>query len=344
MDDQDIEITEPTPESQSLQEDNGNIPGNALTEYCDPNRCHDNDKEDNQADVLPKLHNTLFKPPNVDDAENRTVLATGMSSLYCDVSRLPPLPLPRLKIRRQESNVGTTVVIGLALFIVGMTHGVALTAVGGIPKGSTLWWTFLVMVYTETGIALLCLIGLWVADPGVVARSPETCFPIPIQCEPWIQAHVDGKPETVEPPTEQYIGSSNPSTPGDTYCVRCLVWRRFKHSTSYFHCMVCQRCVMHFDHHCSVFGRCIAGNLCHGNYKFFVMIIAMGSVGYLTCMISLLWSLSLRFKPQIVIPVVLACAWIITAIFMGRSCRGLCWSCQALALRMIECIRTLIRL
>lgn len=295
---------------------------------------------------LPKIQNTLFKPPqNENEPENKTALDCGMSSLIVDISKLPPLANPNYSMIRQESNVGITVVLFLSLAFIGVTHGISLAAVGGIEKHSPTWWTFFILVYGETGIALLCLLGLMLVDPGVVKRSPENCFPIPMQCEAWIQAHVDDDAPKVEPPPEYYIASSNPSTPGDTYCRRCLLWRRFKHSNKYFHCSICQRCVAEFDHHCSVFGRCIGGTLLSrtGNYKFFVTIVAMGFAGYLTSIVSLVWSLSLRYKPQIAIPVCLFCLWLTTGILMGKICNGVCLSCRAFAISCTNQLRQLLK-
>ncbi len=68
-----------------------------------------------------------------------------MSTLFCDVSKLPPLPNPKSASRRQESNVGITLVAGLSLLFIGLTQGVSLTAVGGIKESSLTWWTFFVL-------------------------------------------------------------------------------------------------------------------------------------------------------------------------------------------------------
>ncbi len=121
---------------------------------------------------------------------------------------------------------------------------------------------------------------------------------------------------------------------GDTFCVRCLVWRIRKPGTHYFHCNTCQRCVKDFDHHCSVFGRCIAGKLLgrQGNYKYFVGIIVVGLLAYWTAAVALIWSLSLRFDPKWVVPVTLFGLWLL-------SPSGLFLACQQVVVAISELVR-----
>ncbi|CAE8590375.1 unnamed protein product [Polarella glacialis] len=200
---------------------------------------------------------------------------------------LPLLPKPDLTAMRTEGLTGCTLVCGLIAGCLTGTHTGA-----SMMRGFVAPWlpaAFLVLIYLEAMVALLCLLGLMLGDPGVVERSEQTCLPIPAAVAECLQA---GKPM----PTMENIMDGDRS-----YCVRCHVWRttgevkvrrssRFlakcdgslKPAEDFHHCSTCQRCVVHFDHHCGVFGRCIAGCGFGGNMGYFKVIIAMGGAGVAT--------------------------------------------------------------
>ena len=141
-------------------------------------------------------------------------------------------------------------------------------------------------------------------DPGVVRRSSSNCFPLPPEVEERLRT---GQP--IDPLRNVVVN-------GRQFCVRCCVWReetttptRFVGVSGTHHCEAacrsrphrpadaahdpadaghtCQRCVRDFDHHCGVFGRCIAGSGMRGNMKYFKLIIASGIAGLFTCVLGL---------------------------------------------------------
>ena len=150
----------------------------------------------------------------------RTTPEDNMSDLEgaeIPIKDLPPLPEPKRWEQCGESCIGTVVVLLLIGLFVGLTQGVA---VGADPLGAE--WLALVLIYLEAVIALFCLCGLLCGDPGVVQRTPDTCYPIP----PEVLARLRFG--------QSLGGIGNVQADGQTYCTRCLVWRPADSSHSRF--------------------------------------------------------------------------------------------------------------
>mmetsp|Transcript_49629 Transcript_49629/g.118222 ORF Transcript_49629/g.118222 Transcript_49629/m.118222 type:complete len:273 (+) Transcript_49629:145-963(+) len=226
---------------------------------------------------------------------------------------LPPLPLAQRKEQQRQECIGCAVVLGTTILLVATTQvasDVELTALT-----ETAQWACRGCIYASASLAAVCLVGLMVADPGIVHRSADACWPIP--------QHIEEKLQQGHP-LEGNVPDGYRS-----FCVRCLVWRdpdvaptgcngriyllggfpRKPH-----HCSICQRCVTHFDHHCNVFGRCIGA----GNVGYFCGLIIAGVFGGLTTTVTLAlafflsWNVA-REQPGLVLPacalLVLCCCW-----------------------------------
>ena len=129
-------------------------------------------------------------------------------------------------------------------------------------------------------------------DPGVVRRTPATCLPVPDEVAERLRA---GAPV---PETTRNITSADGTK---TYCVRCFVWRdnTLGGRGRAHHCRVCQRCCVNFDHHCGIFGRCIAGDGARtGNLRYFFTIIIMGYAGFFTTLAVSITGLAFRFAER----------------------------------------------
>jgi hypothetical protein len=247
-----------------------------------------------------------------NDKEENGASAPIAGPTINELLMLPPLPEPNVQLMRRQMAGGTSFVLLVVLLIISVTQGVTLT-IGELPPAA--WWTVLVVTYTEAVIALLCLTGLVYGDPGVVQRTPENCFPLPPEIEYALR-----NPEAYENLPPQTIQMAN----GDIFCVRCMVWRRKQQPppqngpatassssrsgdassshrlcctpTRVIHCYICNRCVRDFDHHCVVFGRCIAGVGMAGNMKYFMTLLVIGGTAGLISSLSLVASLVLRFS------------------------------------------------
>ncbi|KAL3936171.1 MAG: hypothetical protein SGBAC_008453 [Bacillariaceae sp.] len=243
------------------------------------------------------------------------------------ISDLPPLPTPR-QTKRRERNGGITVVLILIFVFVGTTHGILLEVSGGFEHHGTQWWVFFILIYSQAALALLGLLAMLITDPGVIPRSQKTCFPVPADMAPALNDYFEQRggsgAKQFFPPSGNYLMAEDGSE--DSYCVRCLVWRRSKDGKHY-HCNTCQRCVKQYDHHCSVFGRCIAGTMwsLKGNFKFFVMMCFLFVTAFFTTFVAVCWSLSNLYGPGWVVPLAF-----ITILYLVVSTRLLAMGPQRL--------------
>jgi hypothetical protein len=296
------------------------------------------------------------KPSSIcDDNKEISIIKLLDFPIEC----LPQLPKPDNDSIRRETIGGTFLVLLFIATFVSLTHGVALTAVGTVPTGSVARSVLLILIYVQSGMALMCHLGILYRNPGVIPRTMETCYPIPYTMRQWVVANQKGPPQSsyqheMDKPTnasqrppllaphrppELYIAGDD----GRVYCTRCLVWRQ--PGINHFHCGTCQRCVAYYDHHCTFFGRCIAGKLLHlgrksgGNYAFFVGILVDGAIAYVTTAAALVYSFSLKYNPGYVIPVGVVAMILLPSCMMRRGPSRLCMVCRRCIVSICEIIR-----
>lgn len=166
----------------------------------------------------------------------------------------------------------TEPITGLVVVVVVSALLIGLTILSVDPTGLHAGFSrvILTLIWTWALVAAGCVGYLFFGDPGEIKRSPNTCYPIPVQVA---ESLTQGLPMDHLRNIEGPFASS--------YCVRCLVWRSGDASSGFgfgHHCNTCQRCVSGFDHHCNVFGRCIAS----GNLPFFYGLIGMLIAGVVT--------------------------------------------------------------
>ena len=229
--------------------------------------------------------------------------------------------------QRREERIGCATVFGTCAVLIAAT--VAASHVDHVSEASR--WTCRSLIFAEALLASGFLFGLLFGDPGVVKRSCETCLPVP----------------------EQILGSQVPLenivNGQQSFCVRCFVWRDLdkamvsdlsgrlysfaKLPRQAHHCRTCQRCVMFFDHHCSVFGRCIGS----GNFAYFCGIISIGILGVLTAVVSAAHAMLVSWEDVSKHPVILVSA---SCFFVICCCRRpMCWLRRRLQCCLQVCMR-----
>ena len=190
------------------------------------------------------------------------------------IASLPPMPRPS-KEKTAQARVGILFsVVALATVIVPL-HA---SSPGDYPPPMTVSPIWIGVLWAEAVAILACVIGILHVDPCTIARTPETCLPLP----PIVATSLhDGTLDDLR----DFNILDEPS--GRVFCVRCLVWRpagaKGTSKRRTHHCRICQRCSVDFDHHCVLFGRCIAGDGCGGNMGFFKLILLCMVAGFVTC-------------------------------------------------------------
>mmetsp|Transcript_77297 Transcript_77297/g.250102 ORF Transcript_77297/g.250102 Transcript_77297/m.250102 type:complete len:303 (+) Transcript_77297:82-990(+) len=233
--------------------------------------------------------------------------------------QLPPMPPPDRARMRAESTGGCMIVLFITVSCVVATRIGTSTLADWLPERLLAAWNGL--VGAAAAAALASLLGVLLADPGVLRRSQESCTPVPPEVAERLRA---GEP---------LQAMENVLQEGQTYCVRCLLWRRPRGGRGccapaacecfpeaayrIHHCSTCQRCVEHYDHHCAVLGRCIAGRGFSGTLGYFKVLIAMGHLGGVSALAAFVLALH-RTGPA---------GWWFSVLFGGYSvlvCAGWC--------------------
>ena len=179
--------------------------------------------------------------------------------MLSDVNDLPPLPKRNHGVRFSECSSGVCLILSLVGILVAMPmlfppQG---TPRFSLPPPTSFNFIGLLGLFVLAALAVICLCAILLLDPGTIKRSQQTCFPLPREVEARLRAKqsLEGL-RNLQP--DLALIRSRLVTEDQTYCVRCCVWRPSGSQDSYsasvrcHHCSVCQRCVMHFDHHCGV--------------------------------------------------------------------------------------------
>ena len=131
------------------------------------------------------------------------------------IALLPPLPRPDVAQRRREACGG----IALVIFVVSLCWLITTMTVVLLDLSPAYSTTFVVLIYSEGVVALICLLGLVFGDRLIrVKRNKTNCLPMPLEVSRRLNAG-----EEVEGVFMQNL--DEPCAPFRSYCVRCFVYR-----------------------------------------------------------------------------------------------------------------------
>lgn len=170
-------------------------------------------------------------------------------------TKFPPLPKPQVGKLRRETCVGVLSILTLTC-VLSAPVLYCIKETTRIPEWTRIFFTSLIG-FEVLGI-FSSVLGLLLVKPDVLEHSRATHFQPPVD-EPsstvttWISTGNT---------SSNITGSSadhrkNVTKGNHVYCVRCRLWR--PENAVVHHCRKCQRCVVDFDHHCDVLGRCVGG-------------------------------------------------------------------------------------
>jgi len=218
-------------------------------------------------------------------------LASPTGKIIRTIEDLPPLPTPLRCKMCKESIWGFVIIPGLFSLFVVVVHSISEEIPDSYAK------VMQGTVHAATFVAALCWAAVVFSDPGVVKRTAQNCFPVPPDVEDRLRRGLplpDNRPSKLEDRSRWRLESEHltkrEKEGGNnlSYCVRCMVWRP-NHA---YHCTCCQRCVLHFDHHCGMFGVCIAGKgWAVGNWRYFKTLLYMAGACSMTFLLSLVLSI-----------------------------------------------------
>jgi hypothetical protein len=141
-----------------------------------------------------------------------TVAAAGDAPPSAELllAKMPPLPSPNLGTMRREAALGSAVVASICGGCITVGHLGAHLLGDETPAGAAL----LALIYAQAVLALGCLAGLLLGDPGAVTRGAASQLPVPAEVAARLAA---GEP---------LDGLANVENANHgSYCVRCCVWR-----------------------------------------------------------------------------------------------------------------------